>query len=124
MTIDSPFIDNEIVAYLRNRAHKEEDELIRMYLLEYIDLSTDKGIVEHVERIPTFFMGCHTYMEKARRVAKVQAATDRLCQAWFGEAADYVHVDPSTPNTITVCLVESQREFDINVIDRTITKKD
>lgn len=120
----SPFIDNEIVDFLRYRANKEEDELIRMYLNEYIDLSSDKGIVEHVERIPEYFMGCAQYMEKARRVAKVQAATDRLCQSWFGEEADYVHVDPTTPNTITVCLVDSQRIFEINVTDRTITKKD
>lgn len=115
--------DPDIEGYLRNRAMREEDELVRMYLLEYIDLACDPD-VEHVDRIPEFFMGCSPFMEKARRTAKVQASTDRLCQAWFGELCDYVHIDPTTPNTITVMLVESQREFEINVIDRTITKKD
>lgn len=117
------FVDNEIVGYLRNRANKIEDELVRMYATEYIDLSTDPDVA-HVERIPEYFMGCTPYMDRVLRTARVQAATDRLCQAWFGEEADYVHIDPTTPNTITVCLVDSQREFEINVIDRTITKKD
>lgn len=117
------FIDNDIVAYLRNRANKIEDELERMYVNEYIDLSTDPD-VDHVERIPEYFMGCTPYMDIAKRTAKVQAATDRLCQVWFGEAADYVHIDPRDPNNITVMLVDSQREFVINVSERTIAKKD
>jgi len=117
------FIDNEIVAYLRNRAHKEGDELIRMYLLEYIDLSTDPD-VDHVENIPTYFMGCGRYMDIAIRTARVQASADRLCQAWFGEEADYVHIDPAVPSQLTVMLVDSQREYVINVTDQTITKKD
>lgn len=115
--------DLEIESFLRNRANKEQDELVRMYLLEYIDLSTDPD-VEHVERIPEYFMECTPYMDKARRTAKVQASADRLCQAWFGEAADYVHIDPNVPGQLTVMLVDSQREYEINVTDRTITKKD
>jgi hypothetical protein len=115
--------DPEIESYLRNRANKEQDELIRMYLLEYIDLACDPD-VEHVDRIPAYFMGCTPFMDKARRTAKVQAATDRLCQAWFGEEADYVHIDPKFPGQLTVMLVDSQREYEINVVDRTITKKD
>lgn len=117
------FVDNEIVSYLRNRANKIEDELHRMYVLQYIDLSTDPD-VDHVERIPEYFMGCTPYMDRAKRTAAVQAATDRLCQAWFGEEADYVHIDPANPNQITVMLTDSQREFVISVADRTITKKD
>ena len=123
----SPFIDNEIVAYLRNRANKIEDELERMYVNEYIDLASDEsgpapeGIVEP---LPEYFMGCTPFMDKARRVAKVQASTDRLCQAWFDEPADYVHLDPATPNQILVMLADSQREFVIDVNERTITKKD
>jgi hypothetical protein len=119
--------DPEIESYLRNRANKIEDELERMYVNEYIDLACDpsgpapEGIVD---RIPEYFMGCTPFMDKARRVAKVQASTDRLCQAWFDEPADYVHLDPSTPNQILVMLADSQREFIINVTDRTITKKD
>lgn len=106
--------------YLREVIERQPDALVRMYLNEYVDLAADPGNPDYV--LPTKTSGSHgplQFMHDAKRVARIQAAADRLVQAVYGQAADYVALDPicPSPSRLVVMLVDDQREIEIHLSD-------